>query len=236
MRGIFSEISCYYIFFTKPVFLMRFLSFLPMLFFAGLLSAQSNCNISGLTATVSAIDPATCQYTVVLNFDHSGTTNQFKVQGNGQIYGTFTYNQLPLTLGPFTAGNAATTREFVVRDVIIENCLDDVVVAIPGCASTPCNIYDVVVTPGDCLPNSPNYSFTLDFEVTAPTNALFEVWTSNNTYLGNFPLSALPVQIANFPASGNANDVIKICINDNPNCCVYKEFPAHDCNPTPSNI
>ena len=120
---------------------MRFLSFLPMLLFAAFLPAQTNCNISGLTATVSDINPANCQYTVVLNFDHSGTTNQFKVQGNGTMYGTFTYNQLPLTLGPFTAGNTPTMREFVVRDVIAENCLDDIVVNIPACStSAACNI------------------------------------------------------------------------------------------------
>ncbi len=216
---------------------MRFLSFLPMLLFAAFLPAQNNCNISGLTATVSDINPTNCQYTVVLNFDHSATTNQFKVQGNGIIYGTFTYNQLPLTLGPFTAGNTPTMREFVVRDVIVENCSDDVVVNIPACStSAACHIYDVVVTTGDCMTNSNHYNLTLDFEVTAPTNSLFEVWTLNNTYLGIFPISALPVQINNFPASGNDHDNIKICINDNLNCCVYKEFPAPDCNPTPCNI
>ncbi len=216
---------------------MRFLSFLPMLLFAGLLSAQSNCNIAGLTATVSAIDPATCQYTVVLNFDHTGTTNQFSVKTNGTLYGTFTYNQLPLTVGPFTAGNAASTRTFLIRDAVFEDCVEDVAAAIPGCAvSSACNIFDVVVTTGDCQPNSNNYNFTLDFEVTEPTNAHFDVWTSNNTHLGNFALSALPVQITNFPASGNNNDVIKICINDNPNCCEYKEFPAPECNVTPCNI
>ncbi|MBK8427379.1 MAG: T9SS type A sorting domain-containing protein [Lewinellaceae bacterium] len=216
---------------------MRFLSFLPMLLFAAFLPAQTNCNISGLTATVSDINPANCQYTVVLNFDHSGTTNQFKVQGNGTMYGTFTYNQLPLTLGPFTAGNTPTMREFVVRDVIAENCLDDIVVNIPACStSAACNIYDVVVTTGDCMPNSNQYSLTLDFEVTAPTNSLFEVWAGNTQYLGVFPISALPVQINNFPGSGNDNDIIRICINDNQNCCEYKEFPAPDCNPTPCNI
>ncbi len=216
---------------------MRFLSFLPMLLFAGFLSAQNNCNISGLTATVSAIDPATCQYTVVLNFDHTGTTNQFNVKTNGTSYGTFTYNQLPLTVGPFTAGNAASTRTFLVRDAVFENCVEDVAAAIPGCAvSSPCNIFDVVVTTGDCQPNSNTYSLTLDFEVTEPTNSQFEVWAGNTQYLGIFPLSALPVQISNFPASGNANDIIRICINDNEGCCEYKEFVAPDCNPTPCNI
>jgi hypothetical protein len=121
-----------------------------------------------------------------------------------------------------------------VRDFVFEACAGEVSVAIPACsATTACNIYDVVVNTGDCVPGSANYNLTLDFEVTEPTNGLFDVWSGNNTYLGNFPLSALPVQINNFPASGNDNDVIKVCINDNENCCKIKEFAAPDCNVAP---
>ncbi len=221
-----------HILFTKPILLMRFLSFLPVLFLATFLSAQNECQITGLNATVSPIDPVTCQYFVVLNFQHTATTNQYTVHGNGNNYGTFPYSQVPVTLGPFTAGNAATTREFVVRDFVFEACAAEVAVAIPACsATTACNIYDMVVTTGDCLPNSNHYSLTLNFQVTAPPNALFDVFGANNQLLGTFPLSALPVQIANFPGSGNANDVIKVCINDS-DCCKTKEFPAPNCNVT----
>ena len=227
--------SMLHILFTKPILLMRFLSFLPVLFLATFLSAQNDCHITGLNATVTFTSPNSCEYFVVLNFQHTGTTNQYTVHGNGNNYGTFPYSQVPVTLGPFTAGNAASTREFVVRDFVFEACAASIVLTVPPCsASTACNIYDVVVTPGDCVPGSANYNLTLDFEVTAPTNALFDVWSGNNTYLGNFPLSALPVHIDNFPASGNANDVIKICINDNENCCKIKEFAAPDCNVAPA--
>ena len=214
---------------------MRFLSFLPMLLFATLLSAQNDCQIIGLNATVSTIDPVSCQYSVVLNFQHTGTTNQYTVQGNGNNYGTFPYNQVPVTLGPFTAGNTATTREFVVRDLIFQNCAAEVVVTVPACSTTAgCHITNMVVTPGDCQPNSPNYNLTLNFQVTAPTNTLFDVKTVGGQILGTFPLSSLPVLITNFPASGNANDAIRVCINDNPNCCETKEFAAPDCNVEPT--
>lgn len=214
---------------------MRLLSFLPVFFLATVLSAQVECHITGLTATVSPIDPASCQYVVVLNFQHTGTTNQYTVHGNGNNYGTFPYSNVPVTLGPFTAGNAATTREFVVRDAVFEGCSASVVVTIPACSAvTPCSIYDMVVTPGDCVPGSNNYNLTLNFQVTSPTNALFDVFAANGQILGTYALSALPVQINNFPASGNANDVIKVCINDSDNCCKVKEFPAPDCNTTPT--
>lgn len=216
---------------------MRRLFLLPMLLLTALLSAQNDCSISGLTATVSPIDPVSCQYFVVLSFDHTGTTNQYRVQGNGNMYGLFPYSQIPVTLGPFTAGATATTREFVVRDASFENCQASINLEIPACSMTiACNIFDMVVTPGDCQPNSLTYGLTLNFQVTSPTSSHFNVYAANNVLLGNFTLNQLPLHIDNFPGSGNANDVIRVCISDNPNCCETLEFAAPNCNPTPCDI
>ncbi|HRI61710.1 MAG TPA: hypothetical protein PK228_18350, partial [Saprospiraceae bacterium] len=105
---------------------MRFLSFLPMLLFllAGSLGAQNTCSIYDLTATATAIDPASCQYYVILDFEHSGTTNQYTVKGNGVNYGTFSYDSVPVKLGPFTAGVMPGVKEFVVFDAVYQDCYD----------------------------------------------------------------------------------------------------------------
>ena len=34
----------------------------------------------------------------------------------------------------------------------------------------------------------------------------------------------------NFEASGNDYDFIKVCINDNADCCAVSEFPAPNCS------
>ena len=97
---------------TKLFHPMRFLSFLPMLLLlAGSLGAQNQCSIFDLNATVSPIDPATCQYYIALNFQHTGTTNQYTVKGNGVDYGTFSYDSVPVKLGPFTAGTSPSVKE-----------------------------------------------------------------------------------------------------------------------------
>ena len=104
----------------------------------------------------------------------------------------------------------------------------------PNCDTTSCAISNITVETGDCQNGA--YPIVLNFDVQNPNNLLFEVWSGNGQYLGVFPLSQLPVTIQNFPASGNNNEVIKICINDAPDCCATFEFPAPDCPPTPCEI
>lgn len=213
----------------------RLLAFLPMLFLVATLVAQVNCQISNLTVTWLP-GPAPCQYFAVLNFEHTGTTNQFTVQGNGQNYGTFPYNLLPLPIGPFTAGAQIDTLEFVVSDAVVQGCQSFVVAALPACnaGGTDCAITNVQVQTGDCLPNAPAFQLWLNFEVQNPTNDFFELWTSGGQYLGIFPLGLLPLQVPAFPWNGGPVQELKICLNDNPDCCTVVEFPTPPClNPMP---
>ncbi|MCB0574196.1 MAG: hypothetical protein KDC61_06495, partial [Saprospiraceae bacterium] len=216
---------------------MRFSSFLPMLLLVGALQAQNPCNIYDLTATVTNFSASNCEYFITIKFKYDNTTNQFSIIGNGNNYGTYTYDQLPVVLGPFTAGNSASVKEFVVKDVEFNDCQDDTTVDIPACSSNAsCDINNVKVVPGACVPGSLTYQLSLDFEVTNPGNDFFEVWAGNGQYLGLFPLSQLPLTIPNFPWDGDPVDHVKICINDNPDCCATVSFPAPDCLQAPCNI
>ncbi|MCB9356820.1 MAG: hypothetical protein H6575_19835 [Lewinellaceae bacterium] len=216
---------------------MRFSSFLPMLLLVGALQAQNPCNIYDLTATVTNFSASNCEYFITIKFKYDNTTNQFSIMGNGNNYGTYTYDQLPVVLGPFTAGNSASVKEFVVKDVEFNDCQDDTTVDIPACSSNAsCDINNVKVVPGACVPGSLTYQLSLDFEVTNPGNDFFEVWAGNGQYLGLFPLSQLPLTIPNFPWDGDPVDHVKICINDNPDCCATVSFQAPDCLQAPCNI
>ncbi len=100
------------------------------------------CNISELTATATPCEQG--EFWVALNFEHNHTGSQgFTVRGNGVHYGTFSYADLPILLGPFPAisGNAAIL-EFDVRDVQHPDCHAAVSLTPP-----PCN--PIVVWPGD---------------------------------------------------------------------------------------
>jgi hypothetical protein len=209
---------------------MRLKSILPMLFLVGTLAAQTNCLITSLTAVMVQANPTNCQYYVVLSFQHTGTTNQFIVTGNGNNYGTFSYTQDPVTLGPFTAAPNASTREFVVSDAINTDCKASINLNVPACSSVAaCDIHDLTVQTGLCDPNAPTYELYLNFGFTNPTSSTFDVYAGNGTLLGTYPLAPMPVHILHFPWGGGTTDSIKVCIHDNPHCCATLKFAPPTC-------
>lgn len=105
------------------------------------------CSIAGLTATPTPCEQG--QFFVVLNFQHNNTGSQgFTVRGNGVHYGTFSYAELPVTLGPFSAtAGGQNVYEFVVRDVQLQQCFAAIAVVAPICNP-------VIVWPGDANSNN----------------------------------------------------------------------------------
>ena len=219
---------------------MRLASLLPMLLLAfSIPVAGQNCQIFDLTATVIQFNPNNCQFFVSLDFEHNGTSNLYTVTGNGTNYGVFPYSQIPLILGPFNANpNAPTVLEFDVQDAVFLDCHDVTEIVVPPCGNPGiCNITDLLVLPGQCDPSGQTYSLTVNFEVSGAVNSdFFEVFAAGNISLGIFAVAALPIQIPAFPASGNPNDGIKVCIVNQPGCCEFLEFDAPDCANAPCGI
>ncbi len=152
----------------------------------------------------------------------------YLVFADGQINGPFSYALPFVTLGPFAA-DGSTVYDFLILDLENPTCFGYAEVGPIDCSGN-CEIYDLVVETLDCNPDG-TYNLIVDFNVANPGNDFFDVYGGpNNAFLGYFPIAELPVTITNFPASGNDFDRIKICINDNPDCCRVKEFPAPDCN------
>ncbi len=211
---------------------MRLLFLLSLLLLSKPAFTQ-DCHIYDLTATV--VDCANGQFYVVLNFQHDNTGNEgFKVQGNGVNYGSFPYSNVPLTLGPLAA-NGTTSYEFVVRDLVFQDCQDVVQLGTVTCPdNAPCEIYDLVVETGDCN-NDGTYNVWINFQVQNPTDDQFDV-VGNGQNLGTYFLADLPLHITNFPSNGNSGAYVKVCINDNGDCCRIKQFVAPVCNPAPCEI
>lgn len=205
---------------------MRLLFLLSVLLFSQPAFSQ-NCHIFDLTAQV--VDCANGQFYVVLNFQHENTGQEgFKVFGNGQNYGSFPYSNVPVTIGPLAA-NGTTNYEFVVRDLVFQDCQDVVQLGTVSCDdNAPCEIYDLVVETGDCNSDG-TFNVWINFQVQNPTDDQFDV-LGNGVVLGTYSLSDLPLQITNFPSSGNTGNYVKVCINDNPDCCRIKQFVGPNCS------
>jgi hypothetical protein len=208
------------------------LSLLAVLLCASLF-AHAQCEISNLTVATGACQSNTT-YAVTINFQVQNSTNDsFDVwANNGVLLGTYALNARPLTIPNFPYDGGANDLVKVCIDDNL-NCCRIKEFPVPACINTPpnCEIFDLSVAPGACNGDS-TYVVMITFQVQGATNASFGVW-ANNQFIGSFPLTALPLTIQQFPYNGGANDVVKVCINDNPNCCKTIEFPVPACITNP---
>ncbi len=186
---------------------------------------SGNCEIFDLHVTNVECDGDF--FYITLDFEFANVGNDgFKVQGNGMNHGTWSYNDVPITIGPLPANG--TFWEFVVKDVNHPDCSDFVDYGEVDCGGGSCNIFDLVVEVGDCN-NDGTYHLWIDFEYENPGNDFFEVFYEGEN-IGLFPLNELPVHIPNFEDNGEPNQGILVCINDVPDCCEDVGFMSPNCN------
>ena len=80
----------------------------------GYRSGTGGCEIANLTYTLTECD-SSGNFLFILDFDFQNTGNEgFHVQGNGNNYGNFSYDNVPVQIGPFPSDD--TEYEFVVID------------------------------------------------------------------------------------------------------------------------
>ncbi len=101
--------------------------------------------------------------------------------------------------------------------------------------NTECTIYDLEVITGDCTSDN-TYNMTINFQYEEiGEQEFFDLYARNDELIGYFPLSSLPLTIINFPSSGENYDFVKVCINDNLDCCKEIEWLPPNCNGQGSN-
>lgn len=191
-----------------------------------------NCGSNTCLLSNLAIDVGDCTcedaFNLTINFDHQNvTTDYFDVYGTGGYFGSYRIDQLPVTLENYPTNNLQV--EFL-GIVVNDECEIGQEFRVPDCDghSNDCNITDLVVTPGDCIWVG-SYEVIIDFEYQNAGNDFFEVYASNGVLVSYFRLDQLPVRLDSFPWSGNEYDYLKVCINDNPDCCKEIEFEAPEC-------
>ncbi|MBT3873176.1 MAG: hypothetical protein HOF75_11165 [Flavobacteriaceae bacterium] len=92
--------------------------------------------------------------------------------------------------------------------------------------STACDISELEIEIGEIY-NDDTYELTINFEY-ENTNGqeYFDLYVRNGVLLGYFQLAELPLTIEHFPLCGYEEDYIKVCINDNSDCCEEIEWLA----------
>ena len=188
-------------------------------------NCPDNCEIGDLNISLGDCNPNQTME-VTLDFDYANTSDQFTLQGNGQNYGTFNYDQLPITIG--LAADGTTIYEFVVTDVNNNDCQNFIEFGPLDCdPNGDCEISELLLTEISCVGD--NHSGLLSFEVDNPGNDFWEYWI-NGEYVGFFLIDNNPYGIELTGAIPDQPNTLQVCINDNPNCCTSITFEVENCN------
>lgn len=191
-------------------------------------SKLHSCSLSNMTVTHT--DCMNGTFNVTVNCSHEATSDSFRIQGNGIIYGHYAYSQLPVTLTGLE-GNCTTNYEFVIRDLEYQDCQVSTQVG-QICCDQGCLLSELSLTQSVCY-DIHFHDLTLNFNFQNSNSDYYDLWLNTN-YVGYFPLNQLPKTL-HLENTTNQYDHIKLCINDNPDCCIDGNvlnpcYTAQNCN------
>jgi hypothetical protein len=150
------------------------------------------------------------------------TSDSFLLLINGVSFGTFPYNQNPVVAGPFP-GDGQTDLVIFIVDALDSLCSFTRRREAVLCDTIhPCEIGHLVVEPSPCDAEG-RFSVLITFDTNEQRQRLYDVF-ANNRLVGTYALDRLPQTIERIPRRSSDYQLIRVCINDRPDCCVTKEF------------
>jgi hypothetical protein len=184
---------------------------------------SGECFIGELNVEVSECEGN--MFFVVINFAYENTSNHFIVNGNGNSYGTFSYEALPITIDGLEA-NCDMNFEFVVHDVEFNDCASGFGIGEVCCDDEECDLFNLDFETSECDGNF--FHVIVDFDYSGNTNEFFD-WEIPGINSGTAAFIELPItiEIENITESQFtffANE------NDNPDCSIVGTFgnPCYD--------
>lgn len=175
-------------------------------------------------------------YNLLLDFEYENPGNEYfdVYTRNGNHLGYYLLADLPIRLDDFKKGwSDYDYIKVCINDV--PNCCTEIEFLSPDCDHLKCEISNLTVDIGNCVSNN-TYDLVVDFEYVNPSHSNFELFDKNYNRIGNYPLSALPLNLPGFEMSGDDYDYIYACMSDSYSCCKGIEFMPPDCDPQDCEI
>src|SRR5688500_15450166 len=195
------------------------------------LSKGQVCEMTEVNANALACDGN--YFFVSVDIEATNTSPVFTLAGNGTIYGTFLYSDLPVTVGPLLGDNEST-YEFIAWDVEDPSCQQFTNLEAPNCGPV-CQFSNVQLDSLSCVNN--NFALVeLDFDHQGNTSNVFNVFYENGVEVGSWLYESLPVTITSFAVNGSDPIILTICDDNNSDCCQTFTLDAIDCNPNNCEI
>ncbi len=184
----------------------------------GKVCCEQECHLSDLHMERTECD-ADQNFCVYLGFKYQGTSNCFKVTGNGHEYGSFSYSQVPVKICGLK-GDCDTDYEFVVADCEKQECSVSGNLGIVCCEET-CNLSDLKLEETECNNDAKFYVF-LNFKYNH-TSDCFKVIVNGNVN-GTYNYSQLPLKIGPFDGDCKTHYEFKIVDCQDEHCTVAAEL------------
>ncbi|MEN0005433.1 MAG: T9SS type A sorting domain-containing protein [Bacteroidota bacterium] len=146
----------------------------------------------------------------------NGGAGGYTVVGNGDNYGSFSYEETFITLGPFE-GDGATIYEFIIIDNSDPSCTALGEIGPIDCPG-PCIIPQAEIsTTINCNSEEAVYELLLDFDASNADGIGFDItFTGGETAF--YLYEALPVSLT-LPIPTDGQSSFTICENDRADCC-----------------
>lgn len=192
-----------------------FLTLLNTLLFIAFVNSQTNCSIKNLKATAlpCSFDK---KFSVKIQFEVENQGNLgFKIQGNGKIYGSYSYDDLPIIIEGLE-GNCETPYEFVVRDIAQPVCAAEYNLG-KICCDGSCELNIINAHVSECFDND-RYKLGFDIFATGTKKVGFDLFANNN-HVGFYKYNQLPITNISLASSANPFETIVACESDNLQCC-----------------
>ena len=191
---------------------------------------ENECAIQGIEYEPICLDSAGF-FMVNLFFAHDNTSGEVVITSfNGLSLGQFDVNQQPISVGPFSADDLDDNGiGFIVCDAQIQSCCAEVFVDNIPCniSNETCEVEFIEIISTDCNPDG-TYDLTVGYSTANANNDFIDVVINGGavqsfTNTGTLTVSGIS------PRPNSDFDIIEICVNDSPNCCLVNEYLQPDC-------
>jgi hypothetical protein len=213
---------------NKHIPMMKPLLSSLLLLFSLQFAISQDCAISAVIATPSACTGNYFMVTIDVEYENPASPG-FTLAGNGTIYGTYLYADLPVTIGPFL-GDDESVYEFIVWDVENGDCQNYTTLDALNCGPI-CSFSNASLVNFACLTSNAAL-VEFNFTATNPSSVAFDLFYGDGTpvSIGSYLYSALPITINYFQLNGAAPITLIVCDNENDDCCETFVLPAIDCD------
>ncbi|MGB0850731.1 MAG: hypothetical protein ACPGTP_05760 [Bacteroidia bacterium] len=187
------------------------------------------CELEDLVITIGeCTSEGSYELTIDFKIENSTSDSFILYTRNATKLGTYHKSTLPLKLSNFERSG----KDYDFLKICMkgdDDCCREIEFMPPNCEDCPCEITDLRVEVGECTSDS-TYTLWVNFNHKNPGNEYFDLYTRKGNLVGSYKLSELPLKIEDFERSGFDDDFIKVCINDNDDCCEEIEFKPAKCD------